>query len=217
MVVNLSQKHSLVSNWMSELRNVETQGDRPRFRRNLERLGEVVAYEISKELPCKTVEVQTPLGTHTGKVLVDYPVLAAILWAGLPIHHGMLNYFDKAGTAFIGTTRKTRHDGSIEVNIDYVSNTFIENSVIIISDAMIATGATIIKTLAALKGAGTPADIHIVCAIASTIGIEYIRREAGRKIKIWCGDVDDEITAKGFIVPGLGDAGDLALGIKNTD
>jgi uracil phosphoribosyltransferase len=217
MVVNLSQKHSLVSNWMSELRNIETQADRPRFRRNMQRLGQVAAYEISKELPWKPAEVQTPLGTHTGKVLADYPVLATVLMAGIPIHHGMLHYFDKADAVFIGADRKTHDDGSIEVNIEYISNIYVENRVIIISDAMIATGTTIIKVLAALRGAGTPAETHIVCAIASTIGIEYVRREAGTKIKIWCGDIDDEITAKGFIVPGLGDAGDLALGIKSTD
>ncbi|HWB25623.1 MAG TPA: uracil phosphoribosyltransferase [Chitinophagaceae bacterium] len=217
MVVNLSQKHSLVSNWMSELRDVELQGDRPRFRHNLQRIGEVAAYEISKELPNKAAKVQTPLGTHTGKVLQEQPVLAAIMRTGVPLHHGMLNYFDKADTLFIGSTRVNHRDGTTDVNIDYLSNTSIENRVIIITDAMIATGTTIIKTLDALRSLGTPADTYIVCAIASTTGIEYIRREAGIRVKIWCGDVDDEITAKGFIVPGLGDAGDLALGIKSTD
>src|SRR4051812_1950106 len=112
MVVNLSQKHSLLSNWMSELRNVETQADRPRFRRNLVRMGEVAAYEISKVLPCKTVEVQTPLGTHTGKVLAEQPVLATILRAGIPLHHGMLNYFDQADTVFVAANRTNHLDGS---------------------------------------------------------------------------------------------------------
>src|SRR5438045_929274 len=139
MVVNLSQKHSLVSNWMSELRNIETQADRPRFRRNLERLGEIAAYEISKEMPWKPADVQTPLGTHTGKVLMAYPVLATVLRAGIPVHHGMLNYFDKADTVFVGAYRKNHHDGTFDVNIEYVSNAYIEYKVIIVSDAMICT------------------------------------------------------------------------------
>jgi len=214
MIVNLSEKHSLVSNWVSELRNINIQSDRLRFRRNLERIGEVIAYEISKILPSETVEIQTPLGIHSSKVLKDQPVLATILRAGLPLHNGMLNYFDKAENAFISAYRKHNRDGSFEISLDYLSSPVLDNKVLIISDPMLATGASLAKTIQFLKEEGSPKEIFVVCAIASAIGIEYLHRECGTDIHIWCGDIDDEITAKGYIVPGLGDAGDLAFGTK---
>lgn len=215
MIVNLSQQHSLVSNWISELRNVDIQQDRMRFRRNLERIGEVAAYEISKHLPAAIVEVQTPLGTHTSKLLAQQPVLATILRAGLPLHTGMLNYFDKADNAFISAYRKHHRDGSFEIHLEYISCPSLDNRILIISDPMLATGASLVKTIAALQAQWQPAKIYIVCAIASTVGIECIERECGTGVDIWCGDIDDEITAKGYIVPGLGDAGDLAYGTKS--
>lgn len=214
MIVNLSEQHSLVSNWVSELRDVNVQTDRMRFRRNLERIGEIAAYEISKELPWKTVETPTPLGIHESKVLEDQPVLATILRAGVPLHHGMMNYFDKADNAFISAYRKHHRDGSFEINLQYMSSPSLEGRIVIISDPMLATGASLVKTIQYIKQEGNPKQIFIVSAIACTVGIEYIHREAGENIKIWCGDIDDEITAKGYIVPGLGDAGDLAFGIK---
>ncbi|MDD2791905.1 MAG: uracil phosphoribosyltransferase [Sediminibacterium sp.] len=214
MVINLSEQHSLVSNWVAELRNTEVQGDRMRFRRNLERIGEVAAYEISKQLPWTTQEVPTPLGTHESKVLESQPVLATILRAGLPMHNGMLNYFDKADNAFISAYRKHHHDGSFEIRMEYMSCPVIENRVVIISDPMLATGASIVKTIQHMKEEGNPASIHVVVAIACTVGIESIIRDCGEDITIWCGDIDEELTAKGYIVPGLGDAGDLAFGSK---
>jgi uracil phosphoribosyltransferase len=214
MTVNLSDKHSLVSNWVSELRNVDVQNDRMRFRRNLERIGEVAAYEISKELPWEEVEVQTPLGIHNSKMLKSQPVLATILRAGLPLHNGMLNYFDKADNAFISAYRKHFDDGSFQINLDYMSCPTLDDRIIIISDPMLATGASLVKTVEVMKEEGNPSAIHIVCAIACSVGIEYLRREVGSAVKIWCGDIDDELTAKGYIVPGLGDAGDLAFGTK---
>lgn len=214
MIVNLSEQHSLVSNWVSELRDVNVQTDRMRFRRNLERIGEIAAYEISKELPWKTVETPTPLGIHESKVLEEQPVLATILRAGVPLHHGMMNYFDKADNAFISAYRKHHRDGSFEINLQYMSSPSLEGRIVIISDPMLATGASLVKTIQYIKQEGNPKQIFIVSAIACTVGIEYIHREAGENIKIWCGDIDDEITAKGYIVPGLGDAGDLAFGIK---
>jgi uracil phosphoribosyltransferase len=214
MIVNLSEQHSLVSNWVSELRDVNIQGDRMRFRRNLERIGEIAAYEISKELAWKTVEIPTPLGIHESKVLEDQPVLATILRAGVPMHHGMMNYFDKADHAFISAYRKHHRDGTFEISLQYMSSPVLEGRVVIISDPMLATGASLVKTIQYIKREGNPKQIFIVSAIACTVGIEFIRREAGDNIKIWCGDIDDEITAKGYIVPGLGDAGDLAFGIK---
>ena len=213
MVINLSDQHSLISNWVSELRDVEIQTDLMRFRRNLERIGEVAAYEISKKLAWKEKEITTPLGIASCKVLEEQPVLATILRAGLGMHTGMLNYFDKAGNAFISAYRKHNADGSFEISIEYMSCPEIEGKVVIISDPMIATGASLVKAMQHLKGEGVVKEIHIVCAIACTVGIEYVLREQP-KATIWCGDIDDEITAKGYIVPGLGDAGDLAFGQK---
>ena len=213
MVINLSEKHSLISNWVSELRNVEVQADRMRFRRNLERIGEAIAYEISKILPFEEKEIQTPLGTATCKLLKDQPVLATILRAGLPLHQGLLNAFDKADNAFISAYRKHHKDGSFEISLDYISCPDMENRVVIISDPMLATGSSLVKTIHFLKEEGRPKEIHIVAAIACTVGIEYVKREEP-SVTIWCGDIDDELTAKGYIVPGLGDAGDLAFGTK---
>ncbi len=213
MIVNLSQQHSLISNWVSQLRNVDIQADRMRFRRNLERIGEAIAYEISKVLPFVEQEVQTPLGTATCKLLKDQPVLATILRAGLPLHQGLLNYFDEADNAFISAYRKHNKDGSFEISLDYISCPEMENRVVIISDPMLATGSSLVKTIHFLKEEGRPREIHIVVAIACTVGIEYVKREEP-SVTIWCGDIDDELTAKGYIVPGLGDAGDLAFGTK---
>lgn len=213
MVINLSEQHSLISNWVGELRDVGVQTDRMRFRRNLERIGEAIAYEISKKLPFLEREIQTPLGTATCKVLQDQPVLATILRAGLPLHQGLLNYFDQADNAFISAYRKHNKDGSFEISLDYISCPDMENRVVIISDPMLATGSSLVKTISFLKEEGHPREIHIVAAIACTVGIEYVKREEP-SVTIWCGDIDDELTAKGYIVPGLGDAGDLAFGTK---
>ena len=213
MVINLSESHSLISNWVSELRDVNIQTDRLRFRRNLERIGEVAAYEISKGMDWQEVEINTPLGTSNAKMLSNQPVLATILRAGLPMHQGLLNYFDRADNAFISAYRKHHRDGSFEIKLEYVSCPDLDGKVLIIADPMLATGASLVKTIEELVGEGSPAQIHIVCAIACSVGIEYVHRNAPN-VKIWCGDIDDELTAKGYIVPGLGDAGDLAYGPK---
>jgi uracil phosphoribosyltransferase len=213
MIINLSEQHSLVSNWVAEIRDVNIQADRMRFRRNLERIGEVAAYEISRGLPFVEIEVQTPLGFATTRILQNQPVLATILRAGLPLHQGLLNYFDRADNAFISAYRKHNKDGSFEISLDYVSCPELENRVVIISDPMLATGSSMVKTIHFLKEEGRPSQIHIVSAIACTVGIEYVKREEPG-VTIWCGDIDDELTAKGYIVPGLGDAGDLAFGSK---
>ncbi|MDB5249968.1 MAG: uracil phosphoribosyltransferase [Segetibacter sp.] len=213
MVINLSEQHSLVSNWVGELRSTEIQTDRMRFRRNLERIAEVAAYEISQQLDWEEVEIQTPLGIANCKKLKEQPVLATILRAGLPMHYGMLNYFDRADNAFISAYRKHRHDGSYDISLEYMSCPPLAGRIVIISDPMLATGASLVKTIQFLKNDGPLAQIHVVTAIACTIGIEYVQLEAP-EVKIWCGEIDDELTAKGYIVPGLGDAGDLAFGTK---
>jgi Uracil phosphoribosyltransferase len=213
MVVNLSKEHSLVSNWVAELRDVDIQKDRLRFRRNLERIGEVAAFEISKILPYKEHEVQTPLGTAICEILQEQPILTTILRAGLALHQGLLSYFDKADNAFVSAYRKHHNDGSFEIALEYLSCPEIDDRILIISDPMLATGSSLVKTIQYLKEEGNPKAIHIVTAIACTVGIEYLRREVPEAI-VWCGAIDDELTAKGYIVPGLGDAGDLAYGAK---
>ena len=213
MVINLSSECSLISGWISEIRDVQIQSDRMRFRRNLERIGEIAAYEISRKLVYEEKEVQTPLGISQCKVLKDQPVLATILRAGLPLHQGLLNYFDKADNAFISAYRKHNHDGSFEISLDYISCPELENRVVIISDPMLATGSSLVKTIQYLRDEGHPSEIHVVVAIACTVGIEYVKRSEPH-VKIWCGAIDEELTAKGYIVPGLGDAGDLAFGTK---
>ncbi|MBK7100011.1 MAG: uracil phosphoribosyltransferase [Sphingobacteriales bacterium] len=213
MIINLSEKHSLLSNWVSELRDVEVQNDRMRFRRNLERIGEIIAYEISKSLPYEVKETQTPLGASDCKLLAEQPVLATILRAGLPLHQGLLNYFDKADSAFISAYRKHGSDGNFEISVEYLSSPDIEGRTLIISDPMLATGASLVKTIQFFLDEGKPKEIHVAAAIAATEGIEYLTREIP-EVKLWCGDIDEELTAKGYIVPGLGDAGDLAFGPK---
>lgn len=213
MVINLSENYSLLSNWVGELRDVNVQNDRMRFRRNLERIGEAIAYELSKTLACEEKEITTPLGISPCKVLKEQPVLATILRAGLPLHQGLLNYFDKADNAFISAYRKHNPDGSFDISLDYVSCPALENRVVIISDPMLATGASLVKTIQFLREEGHPCEIHVVAAIACTVGIEFVHRTEPN-VKLWCGAIDDELTAKGYIVPGLGDAGDLAFGVK---
>ena len=213
MIINLSERHSLVSNWIGELRDMRIQGDRMRFRRNIERIGEVAAYEISKELPFQEQDITTPLGIAKQKVLAEQPVLATILRAGLPLHQGMLNYFDKADNAFIAAYRKHHGDGSFDISLEYISCPVIEDRTLILCDPMLATGASLVKTIAFLRREGKVKQIHVVSVIACTEGIDFLRRHEPH-VKIWCGAIDEELTAKGYIVPGLGDAGDLAFGEK---
>jgi uracil phosphoribosyltransferase len=213
MVINLSQDYSILCDWIAEIRDQSVQTDRMRFRRNLERIGEIAGYEISRQLPYIEKEIQTPLGISNSKVLKSQPVLATILRAGLPLHHGLLNVFDRADNAFISAYRKHDRDGSFEISMSYITSPELEGRILIISDPMLATGSSMVKTVQQLRSEGNPADIHIVTAIACTVGIEYLRR-ALPTCKVWCGAIDDELTAKGYIVPGLGDAGDLSFGSK---
>ncbi len=213
MIINLSSQHSLVSNWVGELRDIEIQKDRMRFRRNLERIAEVIGYEISKKLDAVEVAITTPLGTKNTKVLKKQPVLATILRAGLPMHNGLLHYFDKADNAFLSAYRKHHADGSFEISLEYMSCPSLEDRILIISDPMLATGASLVKSIEHLHSAGNIKDIHIACAIGCTPGIELVAKSFP-KATIWCGDIDAELTAKGYIYPGLGDAGDLAYGSK---
>lgn len=209
----LSEKNSVAQNFLAELRDLNLQRDRPRFRRNLERVGEVLAYEISKTLKYETREVETPLGVAVHPAPIQRVVLATILRAGLPFHQGMLNYFDAADNAFISAFRRHHKDGSFEIQLDYVSAPDLTDAVLILCDPMLATGASVNLTLKTLLEHGQPAAIHVATVIASTAGLEAVRRRFP-KVKVWMGALDEELTAKSYIVPGLGDAGDLAFGEK---
>lgn len=214
MVYNLSESHSLISNWIAELRDIHVQNDRMRFRRNIERIGEVIAYEMSKKMAHQMVKTNTPLGIHDSKLLLEQPVLATILRAGLPLHQGMLNYFDKADNAFISAFRKHHEDGSFEIRIEYLSCPDLNNRIVIIADPMLATGASLVQTIQAITKTQKPKEIHIAVAIASKKGIDTVEKALGQEIPIWCGDIDEILNDKSYIVPGLGDAGDLAYGTK---
>lgn len=216
MIFNLSKQANIGNRFLAELRDVHIQKDRMRFRHNMERLGEVLAYELSKQLEATELEVETPLGTATVKVPGDRIVLATILRAGLSLHQGLLNFFDQAENAFISAYRKHHKDGTFEINLEYVSCPDLNDCVLVLCDPMLATGASIDIALQELRPYGTPKSVHIVTAIAATAGLNHVRRLHPRA-HIWMGAEDEELTAKSFIVPGLGDAGDLSFGPKLQD
>ncbi|QQS29629.1 MAG: uracil phosphoribosyltransferase [Sphingobacteriales bacterium] len=216
MIHDISQNNPLVGQIMSELRDVSLQSDRMRFRRNLERLGEMFAYEIGKRLPAEEKEITTPLGTALCTVLSEQPVLATILRAGLPLHQGLLNVFDRADNAFISAYRKHHKNGQFTIKLEYLSSPELDDRIVILADPMLATGASMVLTLEQLYEQGAPKEMHIVTAIACTEGIAELRRHFPN-ISIWTAAIDEELTAKGYIVPGLGDAGDLSFGEKTQD
>ncbi len=209
----LNETNSIASVFISELRDVNIQKDSMRFRRNLERIGEVMAYELSKTLEYTSKEVETPLGITQVSVPKDNIVLATILRAGLPLHQGILNYFDSANNAFVSAYRMHHKGGNFEINLQYVSCPDLEGAVLIIADAMLATGASFEIVIKELLKFGKPKKIHIVSAIASKIGLTYLKR-LFPKVDFWIGALDEELTARSYIVPGLGDAGDLSYGVK---
>lgn len=215
MVHNLGLTQSIINHFISEIRDTEIQKDRMRFRRNLERMGEIFAYEISKQLDYKKVEVTTPLGSATVPILAEQPIVATILRAGLPLHQGILNYFDNADNGFISAYRKHHKDGSFEIKLEYVSCPSLDNRILILCDPMLATGASMVSTYKAMLELGTPKFTHIVSVLASTQGIEHVKSLLPMdRISIWAAAIDEELTAQSYIVPGLGDAGDLAYGKK---
>ena len=213
MVTNLSVSNSLISEWVREIRDIDVQNDRSRFRRNLERMGEVTAYEISKTLPYKYIDVQTPMAEATCAVLEAQPVIATILRAGLPLYQGLLNFFDKADSGFIGAYRKHHSDETFEIDQQYVTCPPLAGRPLIVADPMLATGASLILAISSLLEYDQPSQIHIVTAISCTVGIEAIVHRFP-DAHIWAAVIDDELTSKGYIVPGLGDAGDLSFGKK---
>jgi len=211
----LNKQNSILNYFLSELRDENVQKDPLRFRRNLERVGEIFAYEISKVLNYEKKDVHTPLGIAKVDLNTDKIVLATVLRAGLPMHQGMLNFFDRAENAFISAYRKYSDDNNFTIQFEHVSSPLIDNKVVILSDPMLASGASLVLTYEALQEKGIATHTHLVAAIASKEGVEYVRRKLSNKnITFWIGAIDDELTSKSYIVPGLGDAGDLAFGEK---
>ena len=209
----LNNTLSIGNNFIAELRDAEIQQDSMRFRRNLERLGEIFAYEISKRMEYVETEFETPLGTAAVSVLKEQPVLATILRAGLPLHQGLLNFFDKADSAFLAAYRKLTKAGDFLIQQEYVASPDLNNRIVIISDPMLATGLSMAACCKELLTQYSIKQLHIVSVIASAEGVAHIKANLP-KAKLWIGVIDDEMTTKGYIVPGLGDAGDLAYGVK---
>ena len=215
MIHIIGDSNSLFNQYLSEIRDEVIQKDPLRFRRNLERIGEIFAYEISKELPYKYKEVTTSLGVAKMRVLEQQPVLATILRAGLPLHQGLLSCFDQAENCFISAYRKYDPNGDFHIDFQYIASPLLDNKVVILSDPMLATGSSMEVGYHALLEKGEPSHIHLVCLIASKQGIDYImERLPNDQFTLWVGAIDPEMTPKSYIVPGLGDAGDLAFGAK---
>ena len=216
MVKILNSENTILNKFLSQMRDKGVQGDSMRFRRNMERVGEIMAYEISKSLTYKTRMVETPLGVAAVEEISDKVVVATILRAGLPFHQGFLNYFDDAENGFVSAYRKSRPDGSFIVDVEYVSTSSLTGKTLILVDPMLATGTSLMLVYDALiRRAGEPDHTHFAAVFASEQGVDYVKRHCNtQKCTLWCAAVDQELTSKSYIVPGIGDAGDLAYGVK---
>lgn len=214
-IINLGNQNSIFNHFVREIRDINIQNDSMRFRRNIERIGEVFAYEISKRMEYKNKDITTPLGISTESLIEENPVLATILRAGLPLHQGFLNYFDSSDNAFISAYRKHKKGGDFEIKIEYMSSPDLEDKTIILCDPMLASGSSMILAMEALLSQGIPKHIHIVAVIASSEGINYVKENIPtQNCTLWIGAEDEEMTSQSYIVPGLGDAGDLSFGKK---
>lgn len=216
MIKVLNKENTILNKFLAQMRNKVVQRDSMRFRRNMERVGEIMAYEISKRLNYKTEMVETPLGIAQVENISDKVVIATILRAGLPFHQGFLNYFDDADNAFVSAYRKSRPDGSFIVDVEYVSTTSLTGKTLILVDPLLATGTSLMLVYDALiRRAGEPDHTHFAAVFASEAGVDYVRKHTNpAKCTLWCAAVDEELTSKSYIVPGVGDAGDLAYGVK---
>lgn len=208
-------ENSLLNTFMAEIRDKTIQKDPMRFRRNIERIGEILAYEMSKTLDYETVVIDTPFGTKKSSQTIDSLVLCSVLRAGLPLHHGILNYFDRAENAFISAYRHHPDGGDdFEVIVKYLAAPSLQGKTLVLTDPMLATGKTLENVLKALSGHGTPKKIHIISVIGSKAGVAHVQEIFPRETQLWIASIDEELTGKGYIVPGLGDAGDLSYGEK---
>jgi uracil phosphoribosyltransferase len=215
IIHSLGDENSLLNKFVSEIREIKIQGDSMRFRRNIERIGEILGYELSKTLNYRKQTVQTPLGTKEMSLPIDDLVLCSVLRAGLPLHQGLLNYFDHAENAFISAFRHYRGDeDAFEVIVKYFAAPSLENKTLVLTDPMLATGKTLENVLNALKNHGSPKQIHIISVIGSQSGIAHLKTVFPESTHLWIAAIDFELNNRGYIVPGIGDAGDLAFGEK---
>ena len=215
IVHQLNTNNSILNTFISEIRSESIQGDSMRFRRNIERIGEVLGYELSKQLNYSSKTITTPLGKKEITLVDNEIVICSILRAGLPLHQGLQNYFDKAENAYISAYRHhPNNDSDFEIVVEYFASPSLENKTLILADPMLATGNSLVAVLEALKKNGTPKEIHVVCVIGATEGIEFIKSHFPKNTHLWIAAVDDVLNDKGYIIPGLGDAGDLAFGQK---
>jgi len=211
---NLSNKSSVLNTFMSEIRSVEIQNDRMRFRKNIERIGEILSYEMSKILNHSSITVKTPLGTSETNVPNEDIVICSILRAGLPLHNGVLNYFDKAENAFISAYRHHLNNTDFEIIVEYIASPDLKNKTLLLVDPMLATGQSLALTFEALKSHGIPKQVHILSVIGAEVGVDFIKDKFPKNTHLWIASIDENLNEKGYIVPGLGDAGDLAFGEK---
>ncbi|HEX5743509.1 MAG TPA: uracil phosphoribosyltransferase [Flavobacteriaceae bacterium] len=214
IIHKFDSENSILNKFISEIRDVEIQKDSMRFRRNIERIGEIMSYELSKNLHYKTSDVTTPLGIKQVDKFENNIVLCSILRAGLPLHQGLLNYFDDAENAFISAYRKHTTETEFEIVVEYFASPSLDNKILILADPMLATGQSLISVFDGLKNHGTPKEIHIVSVIGSQTGIDNIKNNFPNNVHLWIATVDEKLNDKGYIIPGLGDAGDLAFGKK---
>lgn len=214
MVHHVGSQSSILGTYLSEIRALGIQDDRLRFRHNLERIAEILSYELSKTLPSKTFEVQTPLGVANEKVIESQPILFTILRAGLAMHQGVLRYFDHADSAFISAYRNHSSPEAFQIEVEYMAAPNIDQKIWIISDPMLATGSSMVAVYEALLEYGTPSVIHVLSAIAAPQALEFLKEKLPENTQIWVGAIDQGLNEKSYILPGLGDAGDLAYGIK---
>ncbi|WP_299114810.1 uracil phosphoribosyltransferase [uncultured Winogradskyella sp.] len=212
---NLSETPSILNTFIAEIRDKTIQKDSMRFRRNIERIGEILGFELSKSLHFESHNVETPLGVSKTELHKNDIVLCSILRAGVPLHSGLLNYFDAAENAFISAYRQHKHNPeSFEIVVEYLACPSLENKTLILADPMLATGQSMVATFEALKPFGTPKEVHLVSVIGAQKGVDYVTSEFSDNTHLWIADVDETLNDKGYIIPGLGDAGDLAFGNK---
>ncbi|MBS3992872.1 MAG: uracil phosphoribosyltransferase [Bacteroidetes bacterium] len=214
IIHKFDSENSILNKFISEIRDVEIQKDSMRFRRNIERIGEIMSYELSKMLHYNASDVQTPLGIKNVNKFENNIVLCSILRAGLPLHQGLLNYFDDAENAFISAYRKHTSETEFEIVVEYFASPSLENKILILADPMLATGQSLISVFEGLKNHGTPKEVHIVSVIGSQTGIDNIKNNFPNNVHLWIATVDEKLNDHGYIIPGLGDAGDLAFGKK---
>ncbi len=214
MINILGNHNSIFNQFILELRDTTIQKDSMRFRRNIERIGEIMAYELSKKMDYVPRVTTTPLGEVTIPVIAEQPVIASILRAGLPLHIGVLNYFDSAQNAFISAYRKHHKDHTFEIHVEYMSSPSLEGKTLLLCDPMLATGQSMVLAYQAMLRNGVPKQLHVASIIASAEGLSYVRQHLPANTQYWLGAVDEELTTQSYIVPGLGDAGDLAYGSK---